>query len=349
MGFNDLMPVSLLSRALRPVVRAAGALPAPLKRALAGKPIMIDGRTLDPDVQFALRLLNATGDTSGAPSVAQARAALDAEAYVVGAEPAVATADLTIPGPAGPIPARVYGPIDQAPPRAVMVYFHGGGWVLGGLGSADAFARRLVIDADLTVVSIDYRRAPENPFPAAVEDAVAAFRWVRDNAAMFGTTRALVGGESAGGNLACVVAQQTRDDPEGGPQLQLPISPVTDASRRTRSYELFGEGFFLTADHMEWFFDHYVPDEADRRDPRCSPLLAESVAGLAPAVLVVAGFDPLRDEGLAYAKRLEDAGVPCQVVELTGAIHAFVDAQGFGLGPALAAHRISDAVVRALA
>lgn len=344
------MAVSLLSRVLRPVVRAAGVLPAPLKRAIAGKPVVLDGRTLDPDVQFALRFLNAAGDTFETKPLEQGRAELDDEAYLFGAEPAVATTDIAIPGPAGLLSARVYGPPDHGEPRAVMVYFHGGGWVLGGFSGADAFARRLVLDADLTVVSVDYRLAPEDPFPAAVDDAVAAFRWVRDNAAMFGSTpdRVCVGGESAGGNLACVVAQQTQDDPEGAPRLQLPIFPVTDASRRTRSYELFGEGFFLTAAQMEWYFDHYVPAEADRHDPRCSPLLAESVAGLAPAVLVVAGFDPLRDEGLAYAKRLDEAGVPCRVIELSGAIHAFVNAQGFGLKPALAARRIAAAVVAEL-
>ncbi|GAB3622509.1 alpha/beta hydrolase [Mariniluteicoccus endophyticus] len=335
-----------LARVLRLAVRGAGALPASAKRRLAGPPVVVDAQELDVDAQLALKVINASGDTFETKPLARGRAELDDEAYAFGAEPHVATRDIAIPGPAGAMPARVYEPAGS--PTGAVVYFHGGGWVLGGYAGADSFARRLVLDADVTVVSVDYRLAPENPFPAAVDDAVAAFRHVRDHAAAFGTTadRVAVGGESAGGNLTCVVAQQTRDDAEGGPCFQVPIFPVTDASRRTRSYELFGTGHFLTAAQMEWYLDHYVPNHDDRRDPRCSPLLAPDSAleGVAPACVVVAGFDPLRDEGLAYAERLREAGVPCETMLFEGFIHAFINAQGYGLKPAQAAQRIAGAL-----
>ena len=228
----------------------------------------------------------------------------------------------------GAIPLRVYRPagVNDVTRLPVYVYFHGGGWVIGDLETHDVLCRQLTAASGASVISVDYRLAPEHKFPAAAEDAWAATRWVVAHAAELGidAVRLAVGGDSAGGNLAAVVALLARD--AGGPAigLQVLIYPVTDVMRETRSYEDFAEGYMLTRDSMRWFIAHYLRSRDDARDWRVSPLRASSLAGLPPAVVVTAGFDPLRDEGEIYANRLRDAGVRVDYACYGGMVHGFV-------------------------
>jgi acetyl esterase len=231
----------------------------------------------------------------------------------------------TIPGPAGQIPVRIYQPAG-AGPKPVLLYLHGGGWVIGSLDSHDGICRELAEGAGCVVVSVDYRLAPEHCYPAAPEDCYAALQWVAANAASLGADakRLAVGGDSAGGNLSAVVAQMARD--KGGPAIrfQLLIYPVTDADFTTPSYVQNAEGYLLTTSAMKWFWGHYVPSEAPRREPYASPLRAKDLSGLPPAWVCTAEFDPLRDEGEAYAKRLQQAGVSTTLTRFDGLIHGFI-------------------------
>jgi acetyl esterase len=213
-------------------------------------------------------------------------------------------------------------------PRALVVYYHGGGWVVGDLDTHDATCRHLAHDTTAAVLALDYRLAPEHRFPAAVDDAVAAFAWAVREAPALGADPACVGvaGDSAGGNLAAVVAQVTTRAGGARPVAQLLIYPVTDLSTKHPSYRLFSAGFFLTEADMDWYRGSYLPDESAARDPRASPLLAADLSGLPPAIVLTAGFDVLRDEGEAYARRLRDAGVPVELRRNAGQIHGFANA-----------------------
>ncbi|RBY83050.1 alpha/beta hydrolase [Geodermatophilus sp. TF02-6] len=230
--------------------------------------------------------------------------------------------DLTVPGPAGNLPVRVYTPTGS--PRGVLVYFHGGGWVIGTIEIVDSPCRALADAAGCVVVAAQYRLAPESAYPAAPEDCYAVTQWVAEHEAELGTEPAgiVVAGDSAGGNLAAVVALMARD--RGGPQLafQALIYPVTDvASFETDSYGQNAEGYLLTARSMRWFRDHYVPDESRRAEPYASPLRADDLSGLPPAFVAVAEFDPLHDDGERYAKALEQAGGQVELKRYEGQIH----------------------------
>ncbi len=229
--------------------------------------------------------------------------------------------------PQGAIPLRMYRPagVPESTRLPAYVYFHGGGWVIGDLETHDVLCRQLTAASAASVVSVDYRLAPEHKFPAAADDAWAATRWIVVHAAELGLDagRLAVGGDSAGGNLAAVVALMARD--AGGPAIrqQVLIYPVTDVMRETGSYADFAEGYMLTRDSMRWFIAHYLRSRDDARDWRVSPLRAPSLAGLPPALIVTAGFDPLRDEGEMYAGRLRDAGVMVDYVCYGGMVHGF--------------------------
>ena len=230
-----------------------------------------------------------------------------------------------VPGPAGPIPVRVYRPSSETAPKPGLVYFHGGGFVLCDLDSHDATCRELAIGAECVVVSVDYRLAPEAKFPAAPEDCYSATCWTIDESSQLGidASRVAVAGDSAGGNLAAVVALMSQE--RGGPSLvhQLLIYPVTENRFDTTSYETNGEGYFLSRDMMKWFWHQYLESETDGRNPFASPLLAEEMAGLPSATVLTAEFDPLRDEGRAYAERLQKAGVTTQYNDYPGVFHGF--------------------------
>ena len=233
----------------------------------------------------------------------------------------------TIPAPHGEIPIRAYTPVaGGAEPMPTMVYFHGGGWVIGNLDTHDGVCRILANESCCRVVAVDYRLSPEHKFPAAVEDAFAAVKWIEANASDMGVdaNRLAVGGDSAGGALAAVVAQMAKE--KGGPKLsfQMLLFPVTQIGEETTSLRDFAEGFFLETATLNWFYDHYLGDGADKSDPRISPLRAKDVSGLPPAYVMVAGFDPLHDEGVAYAEKMRDAGVDVTLDDYPDLVHDFI-------------------------
>jgi acetyl esterase len=232
----------------------------------------------------------------------------------------------TVPGPGGALPVRFYSPGSDGP-LPVIVFFHGGGWVAGDLDTHDAVCAALAHRADAIVVSVDYRLAPEHVFPAAADDAFAATCWVVEEAATFGGDgkRVAVAGDSAGGNLAAVVCLRAREEPKTGPAIaaQVLVYPVIDRNFETTSYRECAEGYGLTRESMMWFWNLYVPDDKDSCNPLAAPLRAESLVGLPQALVVTAEFDTLRDEGEAYADRLEAADVPTQRTCYPGMIHGF--------------------------
>jgi acetyl esterase len=254
-------------------------------------------------------------------SLEDARGVTGEVAELIGPGPEVASVrDIEIPGSAGGIPARVYEPAPDPP--ATVVYYHGGGWVIGSIDDWDAVCRTIAAESGARVVSVDYRLAPEHRFPAAADDAYDAFVWVAENLAQGGAM--VVAGDSAGGNLAAVTAIRARD--ENGPEiaLQVLIYPVVDHDFNTGSYDQHGQGgLILNRAEMVWFWDHYLPDPAERSHPHAAPLHAADHSGLPPAYVLVAEYDPLRDESLAYAAKLEAAGVPVEVRRFDDQIHAF--------------------------
>jgi acetyl esterase len=285
---------------------------------------------LDPQAQALLDQIAAMGAPPlNQMPVAMARVAAAAMTGFSGTGPEMARVDnLSMPGPAGDIPLRIFTP-GTSPPYPILVYYHGGGWVIGSLDSHDAVCRSLAIGTPCIVVAVDYRLAPENKFPGAVVDAYAAAQWVAANAAGFGgdAQHIAVGGDSAGGNLAAVVAQMAHEHAAPALMFQLLIYPVTDAASDTPSYRDNGAGYLLTDAMMEWFWNHYLPDGVDRASALHSPLRAKSLKGLPRALVITAEYDPLRDEGEAYAARLSEAGVAVKLTRYEGMIHGF-----FGLG-----------------
>lgn len=241
------------------------------------------------------------------------------------------TEELSAPGPRGPVPLRLYRPHAAAapggePPAPVLVYFHGGGWVIGDLDTHDALCRDLADQSGCVLVSVDYRMGPEHRFPAAPEDCMAATRWVRDNARTLNIdpTRLAVGGDSAGGNLAAVVSIAARDAGDLPIAFQLLIYPATVQRRFTHSNAVNGQGLLLTVDSMRYFHDHYIEDERQDFDWRAAPLLRDDLQDLPPALVLVAGYDPLCDEGTAYAQRLTQAGNSATLVNFSRQIHGFI-------------------------
>jgi len=258
-----------------------------------------------------------------------------------------AVEDREIPGPAGPIPVRVYRPSADAR-LPILVWFHGGGWVIGSLDTHDQLCRLLCDDARVIVVSIGYRLAPETKFPGAADDCVAAWAWVAEHAAELGGDphKIAVGGDSAGGNLAAVVALVAREESLPIPALQLLVYPVTDHEFDSVSMIDNAKGYFLEAEEMRWFFDHYASAPEDFADWRMSPLRAPDHTGLAAAVVITAEYDPLRDQGEAYAQRLRDAGVPTQAVRADGMFHGFFGLHAF-IAPAREAWDTAIGALRA--
>jgi acetyl esterase len=297
-----------------------------------GRRTEVDGFVLDEQLQLAIALRERLNKPhTHQLSVDAARLELEASASILAPPPRVLDRieERKIPGPDGAIPIRAYVPLAVRRPSAALVFYHGGGFALGSLASHDGPCRVLADEAGLVVIAVDYRLAPEHRFPAAVDDAVAAFRWVAANAASLGIDprRIGVGGDSAGGNLAAVVAQQTRDDALR-PAMQLLIYPATDFTMSAPSHAQMGHGFFLEHETMLWFRDHYLRGPEDVRDPRASPLFADDLRDLPPAYVCTAGFDPLRDEGEAYANRLREAGNTVVYRCYPSLFHGFISAAG---------------------
>ena len=320
-----------------PMFRGAMKLsPRTQVRLSGGAPVVVDGQTLAPEIQLLLKLMaiNAADPTEATPEAARAFADGTA-AMVAGPPDEVAwTRDFQVAGAEGPLRARLYVPHERADDEAgpMLVFFHGGGFVIGGFATHDAPCRTLAAHGGVRVVSVEYRLAPENRFPAPVDDCLAAFRDIVARAGELGADpeRIAVGGDSAGGALSAVTSLLSRDSGGPMPAFQLLIYPVTDMSEKTRSYHLFKEGFFLTSDQMDWYGAHYMEPGQDHTDPRISPLLAPSLEGLPPAHVITAGFDPLRDEGEAYAERLREAGVPVTLRRHPDLIHGFINMMGTG-------------------
>jgi acetyl esterase len=331
--------------------RALAALPDGFCRRLAGRPIVIEGQTLDPHVHLALKLEERTGGFKPAP-VEEVRALRrrDARAFRGKTIEVARIEELSIPGPAGAIGARLYVPPRIAGPAPLIVYYHGGGHVICDLDTHDQPCRFLAGETPALVLSIDYRLGPEHRFPAAVDDSLTAFEWAHAEAERLGADpdRIAVAGDSAGGNLATVVAQLAAAGDGPSPCFQALIYPVTDYSEKRASYSTFAEGFFLTREEMDWFRDNYFGSAEDRSDPRASPILAEDLSVHPPAHVVTAGFDPLRDEGEAYAEALRAAGVPVTLRREPDLVHGFVNAVGLGGRSREAMDAVAAAIRRGL-
>jgi acetyl esterase len=331
---------------------AATALPERVQRLLAGRPVVRDGQTLAVDTQLMLqmkRLAREPGPET-LPIPQARRAVLRQSALVGGDQPIGAVRDL----PVGDLPGRLYVPSAKAEGtpagEPLLLFFHGGGWVYGDLDSHDAVCRFLAERSGVQVLAVDYRLGPEHPFPAAYNDAVAAYHWVVDNAPSLGVDpqRLAVGGDSAGGNLAAVTALAAAE--QGLPlAFQLLVYPGTDMRGGTESRALFGEGYYLTTGFIDIAREGYTPDPATHTDPRVSPLLAEIPAGLAPAYVCTAGYDPLRDEGEAYARKLADAGVEVELKRFSDQIHGFFNVVGVGRTSRAAVAEIAGRLRAALA
>jgi acetyl esterase len=282
---------------------------------------------LDPQVKIILEEAAALG----LPAY-QDLSPTEARKQMLAQSPAVQTTlsvkkvvDRKIPGPAGDIPIRLYYPAGDAP-FATLVYFHGGGWVIGDLDTHHAFCHALAKTSECLVVAVDYRLAPEHRYPAAVEDAYAATQWVAENSELIQADpdRFAVCGDSAGGHLAAVVSLMARDRKGPRIDLQILIYPITDCCFDTPSYEENREGYMLTRDLMKWFWNHFINAESEADDPYVSPLRAKNFSNLPPALILTAEYDPLRDEGEAYGKKLQEAGVNLTLTRYPGMIHAFI-------------------------
>ena len=308
---------------------------------------------LDPQVKTVLdQLASLNGPPIQELGVTEARALLERLAAIGGPPAEVARVEeRTFAGPAGDVPVRIYRPTDDAGPQPVLVWFHGGGWVLGSIEGSDLTCRNLAAQSGVVIVSVGYRLAPEHPYPVGLGDCYAALVWVTATAGDLGVDpdRVAVGGDSAGGNLAAVVALAARE--RGGPavRFQLLVYPVIDALMSYPSVRDNGQGYMLTDDSLKWFIELYLGERGDPKDPLVSPVYADDLSGLPPALVITAEYDPLRDEGEAYGTRLQQARVAAKVSRYDGMIHGF-----FGMGAMVEAARpataeAADALRRALA
>ena len=323
LGVDTLFAKALLRAPIEPFYALAARSSSPV----------VDGKRLDDKTRYILSLTALVG-----PPPPETVTPAEARAEYIKRGGAVAPArrrlarvlDVEIPGPAATIRARVYVPFAKARALPALVYFHGGGWVLGCIETHDRLCRVIADDAGCVVVSVDYRLAPEHKFPAAVVDARAAFTWVADQAASLGidAKRIAIGGDSAGGNLAAVTTISAMAGQCPLPAYQLLIYPVTDLACDTKSYEKFAEGYFLTRSLMLWFRDHYLPAFATHVDPQASPLRADLRRALPPALVLTAGFDPLLDEGFEYAHKMRAAGTEVTYRCHESLIHGFVNMTG---------------------
>jgi acetyl esterase len=328
------MPLREIARELQgTAANLALRLPISWVNLLTGPDITVDGRVLDTRTQWFLQLAARSGRKPiETISVADARVEFDAFLPLLGGRPAPVgeILDRTVDGPTGRLRVRLYRPAGSvARLLPTILYFHGGGWTIGSLESYDLPCRFFCARSGCALVAIDYRLAPEHKFPAALDDAVGAYRWLAAEATTLGIdpARIVLAGDSAGGNIAAAAARLLRDEARP-PCLQWLICPPTDLAMESPSHASCGEGFLLTHAAMKWFRGHYLADLSEIDDPRASPLRANDLSGLAPALIYTTGFDPLRDEGHAYAERLSAAGVKTIHREFDSLIHGFVGMRG---------------------
>ena len=336
----------------RLIVRGLMKLPEGALRAMAGgKPLAIDGRVMDPRVQLlAVQGAKAPSITTLDPVAARAATSEGLSLLDDAPRASVKIDEMTVPGPESALPARLYRPKGASGPLPGLVYFHMGGCVIGDLDTCNTFCSILSEIAQCAVLSVEYRLAPEHKFPAAVDDALAAYKWARENAGSLGMDEAHigVGGDSAGGYLSAVVAQQMKATGDAAPAVQLLIYPVTDMEAQGGSMKSCGDVYPLTADIMQWFIDHYIRSAEDKKDLRASPLKAQDLSGLPPAILVTAGFDPLRDQGTEYAEKLKAANVPVTYRCYDRLAHAFTAMSGTVPAARQACEEIAADVKKAL-
>jgi acetyl esterase len=308
-------------------------LPKPVRRLLAGPPVRIDGQEQALDAQLVIRLKNLSGSDVFVDPVEKSRTRYEGLSLVIGYESPVPVAarEVIIPAEHADIPATLYTPADVPEPSGLLVYYHGGGFSVGSRISHEPVARFLANHAGVRVLSVEYRRAPEHRFPAAAQDAIAAFEYAHREAADLGADldRIAVGGDSAGGNLAAVTAQQAVRRGGPVPAFQLLMYPPTDFSMRRPSRDLFAQGSTFTDQNLRWALANYIPPGTDLSDPRLSPLHGE-VTDLPPAYIASAGFDPLRDEGEAYADKLRAGGIPVALSRQADLPHAYLNFVGIG-------------------
>jgi acetyl esterase len=321
----DFLPPQLL----KPFAHAVVRLPRPLLRLAVGEPARVDGQELDLHCQLIARHFAIPREKLG--SVEAMREDYERTGTLLGHEPdsAVELRPFTIQGSAGPVPCELYRPGQVAESNApALIYFHGGGHVHGSLNTHRLACRQLAFESDAVVIAVEYRLAPDHKFPAGIEDSLAAYDAIAARGDELGIdpARIAVGGESAGGNIAAVIAQERRHA-SPPPCFQLLLVPWLDMSDYSRSYELFESGFHLSKELMDWYTAHYLNGPEDALNPLASPLLGE-VDGVCPAAVLVAGFDPLRDEGRAYAEKLEAAGVPTTLRCFDSLIHPFMNFAG---------------------
>lgn len=310
---------------------ALAALPAALVSRLAGAPVVVRGRTLDPRLALLARA-SARQTPFHEMTPAQARATSNRTIRLSAGPPRpLRSVDhRSIPGAGGFLPVRVYHPLGVSGPRPLVLFFHQGGCVIGNLDWCEPFCTRLAERARCVVMSVDYRLGPEHRFPAAQEDAVASYRWALAHAAEVGgdPQRLVVAGDSAGGGLAAHITHASKRSGDPQPLLQILVYPWLEAYADNAAYRDFEDGFPLDPAGLRWFLSHYTTDEAERRDPRLSPGLESDFGGLAPALIATAGFDPLCDEGEAYAGKLEAAGVPVRHRCYESLTHSFTSLGG---------------------
>lgn len=296
------------------LVRLLLKLPDSWKLKMAGgAPVVLGGRTLDPNMQFIAHGASRQPPMSSmTPEQAQATSKQSLAMFAAKPEPGVTWDDLTIPGDGGhEIPVRVYRPADQDPAAPMMAYWHMGGGVTLDIEACHAFCTMIARAAKCPIVSVDYRLAPQHKFPAGLEDCFTAYAWTLKNAGTYGAPagRATIGGDSMGGNFTAIIAQEAAERGLPRPDLQLLVYPATDLITAFPSAEIYGETFPLSTDTMDWFISHYLPEGRSRDEEELSPGLATRLENLPPAIIATAGFDPLVDDGAAYAKKLEAAGV----------------------------------------
>jgi acetyl esterase len=328
-------PMTISDRVQAAVARGLLSLPPGLMRLLAGRPIVVDGQELHVESQLGIKLVALAGEPDLAlltPGMARDRVARDAAMFAGRPIELAQVEEVLLDGAADKVRARLYVPQHAGDPTPMLVFFHGGGFVVGDLNTHDNSCRFLARQAGVRVLAVDYRLAPEHRFPAAADDALAAFRSAAARAGELGADpeRLAVGGDSAGGNLAAGVAQLAAHDGGPAPAFQLLFYPWLDLSSKRDSYRLFREGFYLSEADLDWYRGHYLASDDDARDPRCSPMLADSVDGVAAAYIATAGFDPLRDEAEEYAARLRQAGVPVALRRHRGNFHGFFNSVAVG-------------------
>lgn len=325
--------------------------PGLLVKLSGGRPVELGGRVLDPHFQFlAAGASKQPPMSSLTPEIAREASAAGLAMFDAPLPAGVSSEDSEINVGDRSIPVRIYRPADQDPNIPVMVFYHFGGGVIGDLNTCHAFCGLLASTCKGPIISVDYRLAPEHKWPAGLDDAIAAYEWTLEHAEEFGAPpgQAAIGGDSMGGNFSAIVAQEMKRDHKPQPVLQLLIYPATEVISDTPSMHLYGETYPLSRDTMDWFMEKYLPEGADPDDPRLSPLRETNLEGLAPTILITAGFDPLVDQGKLYADRLADAGVDTEYRCYDRLGHGFTAFIGAVPAAAKACGEIADMVRQAL-